>query len=463
MNCPKCGKKANQGQKFCINCGAELNSQTDISTDKEQELQQEELYKDETDTNINDDLSQNKPFFKKQHNKPNPYMIAVLILIGILALAGISFYVFQYNKLIKPLESEMFFNDFGNVKTRVLYKPSRRMAEIRLIIPDNIIEDWQVDFINANDADCQLALKDASIPDEYEIIYSNMVTNVGKPLEINYQVSNITSAKEFEKLKTNIQKNIDNNRLWLSYPYIFNTNKTAKAKNKEEWLKEKAIKQELEEIANRTYFLNIGETDRLYEQSDVIKENKYYFIIDSIRLYDKLEYTSSYKYPYYGYFLGINMKKYNDGRNPSRIYWYADLFDENFNKYNSFDSIFDDSDSFSGNVKINPGRYASGRIFFDIPTDGCYFYRRGSGYSGYPLMINSSDFRGIYIDMKRKEYCINNSIDLIENQDKCTKIVIDKFYSKVYKEITDAIAKEKQKVQPKLQKTREQEVVDDLF
>ena len=145
MYCPDCGKELNEYQKFCPNCGCNL------------EEYQENTQQNDSVSSENSNI-QAQEADKQKNNKDIFVTIAIYILILFLAISSI-LGMLNYQKITKPLEKNYTFQNLGNITLLTTYSPRERKIYATLTLNDNIVEDWQVNFLKENNVSCDLFIK----------------------------------------------------------------------------------------------------------------------------------------------------------------------------------------------------------------------------------------------------------------------------------------------------------------
>lgn len=234
MYCPDCGKELNEYQKFCPNCGCNL------------EKYQENTQQNDSVSSENSNI-QAQEADKQKNNKDIFATIATYILILFLAISSI-LGMLNYQKITKPLEKNYTFQNLGNVTLLTTYSPREQKIYTTLTFNDNIVEDWQVNFLKENDVSCDLFIKNDKA--EFHFDYEGLNAEKGHPLVVKF-FKNIPRMDYFMNLKIILSD--DKADLALTTPKIFNNNKNTREKIKKAWLAHKAEQEKIRKWQEHVY------------------------------------------------------------------------------------------------------------------------------------------------------------------------------------------------------------------
>lgn len=234
MYCPDCGKELNEYQKFCPNCGCNL------------EEYQENTQQNDSVSSENSNI-QAQEADKQKNNKDIFATIATYILILFLAISSI-LGMLNYQKITKPLEKNYTFQNLGNVTLSTTYSPREQKIYTTLTFNDNIVEDWQVNFLKENDVSCDLFIKNDKA--EFHFDYEGLNAEKGHPLVVKF-FKNIPRMDYFMNLKIILSD--DKADLTLTTPKIFNNNKSTREKIKKAWLAHKAEQEKIKKWQEHVY------------------------------------------------------------------------------------------------------------------------------------------------------------------------------------------------------------------
>lgn len=221
MHCPNCGKKVVENQKFCSNCGTNLE---DIINSKNENA---------SESVENNDTNKEEPNFDNYYkNKSTPLnkttkiisIIALCIIILALTTFGIKEYK-QYQKDIEPLSVSKVRFDMGNISFDIKYDTNYRQAIISETFEDIIAEDWLIGYFN-DYYDNELSVKidkDESISYPIDIKSNNINIIKGKKPLVKYEINNVT-AKDFAKIKESFKIGLDNGSINIPTPYALDKN-----------------------------------------------------------------------------------------------------------------------------------------------------------------------------------------------------------------------------------------------
>lgn len=206
MHCPNCGKKVVENQKFCSNCGTNLE---DIINSKNENASES--------VENNDTKTEEQNFDNYYKNKSTPLnkttkiisIIALCIIILALTTFGIKEYK-QYQKDIEPLSVSKVRFDMGNISFDIKYDTNYRQAIICEIFEDIIAEDWLIGYFkDYYDNDFSVNIdKDEVISYPIDIKSNNINIVKGERPVVKYEITDVT-AKDFAKIKETFKIGID--------------------------------------------------------------------------------------------------------------------------------------------------------------------------------------------------------------------------------------------------------------
>ena len=216
MNCPNCGNEINENQKFCPMCGTKL-----------------EMFKEKVEENNEIEINDTE-IEQVQSHELNPFMKKVaIVIVSIVVLAGIACGTMRYQQYKKDIAPYEITTSFGGheVDIKATYDAHHKDANLSMLHKGTIIEQWQIDCINAWQDTLSYELKDNS--NQYTFSFLNTETTLSKPLILNFKIDNIKTSKDFMKFK----ENFDGSSLYRDMPKLLNEDTKVRLEGKKIWLK----------------------------------------------------------------------------------------------------------------------------------------------------------------------------------------------------------------------------------
>ena len=257
MNCPKCGSEISENQKFCSNCGANLENLEENTTENF------------TEEKSNMDIKQ---FFKK-----NLVVIISACVIGLPLIAFGTVKAVDYHNKIKPFSVSSVGNK-ETIKFAFKYNPKNKTTDIEVIEEDVIVDDWQIDIIKEIDDIPTFKIADKDNLKAPSIKFDSYKLVKGKPAITKFKIQN----QNFEDYVNN-KKLFQHNQLNVIVPMCISFRPEDRIKTKEKYDKLKA-KEEQERIRREQIVSNC-----VYKTSDGTCFTTKIFKAEPIKDFNKID------------------------------------------------------------------------------------------------------------------------------------------------------------------------------
>ena len=257
MKCPKCGNDVSSNDKFCNNCGFNLEDESKNETNIP-----------ESTENIQ---SSNLNIWEKIKSAlKDKVILATVIVISLFIVFGV-YKSIEYANQIKEQTYSVTLSNMGKTDIKVKYNTHRNECLTTFVFNEIMGADWMNEMFNnivsqekANNPNYQpgkVTMATNGVQHPYIFEYDSVIIEDDKPVSMTFIVPNITTLQEYVKYKTIVSK--ENKAFQMTYAFLNLITKDAESRK----AYEAQYNQEKQDLAEEEAAIDIAKYYALVDES----------------------------------------------------------------------------------------------------------------------------------------------------------------------------------------------------